>query len=127
MSAMSSTVPELIATVRSAGLVLDLVDAEPDSQGRRRDRTYRIHLQATLWGGVSVVREWGRRGRTRRPRRLVTHHPDAPEAVAELERVILRRLRRGYVPSLPGCGSPAGFRATAAQGQGGLIGPTYAR
>lgn len=127
MNAASSLVTDLIATARSAGLVLDLVDAESDSQGRRLDRTYRVHLQATLWGGVSVVREWGRRGRTRRARRLVTHHPDAPEAVAELERVILRRLRRGYAPSPPGCGSPAGFRAAWVHGQGGLIGPTYAR
>ena len=98
---MTASVPELIAMARRAGLTLDLVDAEPDTHGRRRDRTYRIHLQATLWGGVSVVREWGRRGRTRRPRRLVTHHPDALEAVAELERVILRRLGRGYAPSPP--------------------------
>ena len=98
---MTSSIPELIAIARGAGLTLDLVDTEPDSQGRRRDRTYRIHLQATLWGGVSVVREWGRRGHTRRPRRLVTHHSDQPESVAELERVILRRLRRGYAPSPP--------------------------
>ena len=102
MKAMTTTVAELVATARDAGLVLDLVDAEPDSRGRRRDRTYRLHLQATLWGGVSVVREWGRRGRIRRPRRLVTHHPDTPRAVAELERVILRRLRRGYAAPPPG-------------------------
>ena len=101
MSDAAPTLPELLATARGAGLILDLVDAEPDPHGRRRDRTYRVYLQAALWGGVSVVREWGRRGRTRRPRRLVTHHPDPPQAVAELERVILRRLRRGYAPSPP--------------------------
>ena len=92
----------LAARAATDGLLLDLVDVVPDAQGRRRCRMYRVHVQMTLWGEVSVVRQWGRRGRMRRPRRLVTHHADAAAALAELERVIRRRLRRGYVPARPG-------------------------
>jgi predicted DNA-binding WGR domain protein len=87
----------LVARASSRGLVLDLVDATPDARGRWRNRTYRLHLQPALWGGVDVVRTWGRRGTTlRRPRRLVTHHPDEIEAAEALKSVIRRRLRRGY-------------------------------
>jgi hypothetical protein len=87
----------LVARASSRGLVLDLVDAAPDARGRWRNRTYRLHLQPALWGGVDVVRTWGRRGTTlRRPRRLVTHHPDEMEAAEALMSVIRRRLRRGY-------------------------------
>ena len=100
---MSSTadVSGLAARAATDGLLFDLVDVVPDAQGRQRCRMYCVHVQTTLWGEVSVVRQWGRRGRMRRPRRLVTHHADAPAAVAELERVIRRRLRRGYVPARP--------------------------
>ena len=86
----------LVARASSHGLVLDLVDASPDARGRWRNRTYRLHLQAALWGGVDVVRTWGRRGSLRRPRRLVTHHPDEVEAAGALASAIRRRLRRGY-------------------------------
>jgi predicted DNA-binding WGR domain protein len=82
-------------------LVLDLVDAAPDARGRWRNRTYRLHLQAALWGGVDVVRTWGRRGSLRRPRRLVTHHPDEVEAADALAPVIRRRLRRDYSLARP--------------------------
>ena len=91
----------LVARASSHGLVLDLVDAAPDARGRWRNRTYRLHLQAALWGGVDVVRTWGRRGSLRRPRRLVTHHPDEVEAADALASVIRRRLRRGYSPARP--------------------------
>ena len=86
----------LVERAQERGLVLDLVDAAPDARGRWRNRTYRLHLQAALWGGVDVVRTWGRRGSLRRPRRLVTHHPDQTGATAALASVIRRRLRRGY-------------------------------
>jgi predicted DNA-binding WGR domain protein len=90
-------VASLLELARERGLVLDLVDAAPDARGRWRNRTYRLHLQPALWGGVDVVRTWGRRGtKLGRPRRLVTHHPDHAEATAALASVIRRRLRRGY-------------------------------
>ena len=86
----------LLELARGRGLVLDLVDAAPDARGRWRNRTYRLHLQPALWGGVDVVRTWGRRGTLRRPRRLVTHHLDEGAAEAALAAVIRRRLHRGY-------------------------------
>lgn len=86
----------LVARASSHGLDLDVVDAVPDARGRWRNRTYGLHLQAALWGGVDVVRTWGRRGSLRQPRRLVTHHPDEVEAADALALVIRRRLRRGY-------------------------------
>ena len=94
-------VSSFAARAAAHGLVFDLVDLVPDAQGRQRCRMYAVHVQMTLWGEVSVVRQWGRRGRMRRPRQLVTHHADVPAAVAELERVIRRRLRRGYLPTRP--------------------------
>jgi predicted DNA-binding WGR domain protein len=92
----AEVVASLLELARERGLVLDLVDASPDARGRWRNRTYRLHLQAALWGGVDVVRTWGRRGSLRRPRRLVTHHPDETQAAAALASLIRRRLRRGY-------------------------------
>lgn len=98
---MTPGTADLVATAAGRGLILDLVDPERDPRARQRCRTYRLHLQDGLWGGVSVVRQWGRRGQLHRPRSLVTHHADVSEARAELERVILRRLRRGYWPAQP--------------------------
>jgi predicted DNA-binding WGR domain protein len=76
------------------GLVLELVDRHP---GGGRARWYGIYLQPGLWGGVDVVREWGRIGGTHRPRRLVTPHRTSAAAMAVLPALIRRRLRRGYV------------------------------
>jgi predicted DNA-binding WGR domain protein len=90
-------VASLLELAQERGLVLDLVDTAADARGRWRNRTYRLHLQPALWGGVDVVRTWGRRGVTlRRPRRLVTHHLDDGAAEAALAAVIRRRLHRGY-------------------------------
>jgi predicted DNA-binding WGR domain protein len=86
---------ELVARALVSGLVLELVDLPP---GRgRRCRYYALHVQPTLFdGGIDVVRTWGRIGSIHRPRRLCTHHLDEPAAFAALERVLHRRLRRGY-------------------------------
>ena len=95
--AEAEVVASLLELARERGLVLDLVDALPDARGRWRNRTYRLHLQPALWGGIDVVRAWGRRGTgLGRPRRFVTHHADEEQAAAALASVIRRRLRRGY-------------------------------
>ena len=100
--AEAEVVASLLELARERGLVLDLVDTAADARGRWRNRTYRLHLQPALWGGVDVVRTWGRRGVTlRRPRRLGTHHPDDSQASAALAAVIGRRLRRGYSLARP--------------------------
>jgi hypothetical protein len=100
-SADPPELPRLLARARSAGLVLDLFNTAPDARGRWRNRTFRLHPQAALWGGVDVVRTWGRRGSLRRPRRLVTHHPYEVEAADALASVIRRRLRRDYSLARP--------------------------
>jgi len=88
--------PRLLARAQSVGLTLDLVDVAADGLGRHRCRTYQVYLQPALWGGLDVVRSWGRRGHLRRPRRLATHHPDEAAAEAALAAVIRRRLQHAY-------------------------------
>jgi len=78
----------------SAATVLVLVD--PPGCARQRARRYAIHLQPSLFGGVDLVREWGRVDAMHRPRRLVTHHTTQAEASGAAASVIARRIRRGY-------------------------------
>lgn len=74
------------------GIALKLVD-----QNRGWARAYRVWLQPTLWGGVDVIREWGRLGTvSHHPRRLVHHCPDEASAHAILHTVLFHRWRRGY-------------------------------
>jgi predicted DNA-binding WGR domain protein len=74
------------------GIALKLVD-----QDRGWARAYRVWLQHTLWGGVNVIREWGRLGTVpHHPRRLVHHCPDEAAARTILRTVLLDRWRRGY-------------------------------
>jgi predicted DNA-binding WGR domain protein len=107
----------LLERARDCGLVLELVDAQPDRRGRRRCRAYTLHLEPALWGGIDVVRAWGRRDVMRRPRRLLSHHPDVGEACAALERVIRRRLRRGYRPVAAGWNAAGYGDGVAAAGE----------
>ena len=72
---------------------IDLVRIEP---GAGRFRFYRLALQPELFGGCSLVREWGPIGRpgTVRVRTLATE----AEAAALFDRALARRRRRGYRP-----------------------------
>ena len=72
---------------------------------------YRLTLQPTLFGGLDLVREWGRLARARTgSRRLVEHYSGVGEAVNPLGDAVKLRLRHGYraralparfVPSAP--------------------------
>lgn len=62
------------------------------------DRFYLMSVQPDLFGGMRLVREWGRRGT--RGRSLATHHPDAGSAIAALIVMHKRKLRRGYCPAI---------------------------
>jgi predicted DNA-binding WGR domain protein len=97
---LDQVVDELAALAGGVGLVLELVDRNPGPG--RRARFYALHLQPALWGGVDVVRAWGRLGHRHRPRSLVTSHPDEGSAHAALRDLVRRRLRRGYLRSLDG-------------------------
>jgi predicted DNA-binding WGR domain protein len=60
----------------------------------RRFRFYELRLQPTLWGGVALVRAWGRLGTPGRWR--ASEYPDRATARSDFERAVRRRLRRDY-------------------------------
>jgi predicted DNA-binding WGR domain protein len=115
---LDQVVDELAALAGGAGLVLELVDRGPGPG--RRARFYALHLQPALWGGVDVVRAWGRLGHRHRPRCLITSHPDESSAHAALRGLVRRRLRRGYLRSTGGGAAvPLGGPPALSPGQGG--------
>ena len=61
---------------------------------KNRARFYTVTWQPTLWGGGALVRRWGRLGR--QGRALPHFYPDRASAQASVERLIRRRLTRGY-------------------------------
>jgi predicted DNA-binding WGR domain protein len=61
---------------------------------RRRFRFYELRWQPTLWGGVALVRAWGRLGTP--GRWAATEYPDRAAAQPDVERAVRRRLGRGY-------------------------------
>jgi predicted DNA-binding WGR domain protein len=61
---------------------------------QNRFRCYELRWQPALWGGVLLVRTWGRLGARRRV--AVSHHPDRASAQPAAERAVRRRLQRGY-------------------------------
>jgi len=72
---------------------------------------YRLTLQPTLFGGLDLVREWGRLAPGQSTsRRLVEHYAGRGEALGPLRDAVRVRLRHGYraralparfVPSAP--------------------------
>jgi predicted DNA-binding WGR domain protein len=61
---------------------------------KHRSRFYELRLQETLWGGVALVRAWGRLGTPGRWR--ATEYLDRAAAQPDVERAVRRRLGRGY-------------------------------
>ncbi len=59
-------------------------------------RYYTLTLEADLFGGVTLVREWGRIGQDGAVKRQ--HFKDAAAAMRELDRVARSKVRRGYRP-----------------------------
>lgn len=57
-------------------------------------RFYTLTLAPDLFGGVILVREWGRIGQDGTVRRR--HFADEAAAVQELNRIARRKIRRGY-------------------------------
>lgn len=57
-------------------------------------RFYRLSLQADLFGGTALVRNWGRIGRA--GRQICDLHPDEGQALDALDRWIRIKRRRGY-------------------------------
>lgn len=72
---------------------VDLKRIDPSVNMRR---FYRMSVQPDLFGGASLVREWGRigfRGQT-----LVEQHDDEGRAVNALMKLAATKQRRGYCP-----------------------------
>ena len=74
---------------------VDLKRIDPSLNMRR---FYRMSVQPDLFGGVSLVREWGRIGH--RGQMLVEQHDDEGRAVNALMLLSATKKRRGY--RLPG-------------------------
>ena len=75
----------------SFGHVARFVSVDPE---QRRFRFYELRWQEPLWGGVALVRAWGRLGTPGRSR--ATEYPDRAAAERDVEQAVRRRLRRGY-------------------------------
>lgn len=60
---------------------------------------YLMTVQRDLFGGASLIREWGRIGSPGKVR--VEHHPDEGHAVNALAEVMTAKRKRGYRP-MPG-------------------------
>src|SRR5215207_9131394 len=81
---------------------------------KRRFRFYELRLQGTLWGGVALVRAWGRLGAP--GRWAATEYPDRQAVGPEVARAVRRRL------------APGAWRgATAASGPTDRLPPSCSR
>ncbi|WP_139211540.1 WGR domain-containing protein [Marinovum algicola] len=73
---------------------VDLRRIDPSLNMRR---FYRMSLQPDLFGGVDVVREWGRIGS--RGQSLIERHSCEDEAVSSMLALETAKRRRGYRPA----------------------------
>ncbi|KRS11077.1 polymerase [Roseovarius atlanticus] len=57
-------------------------------------RFYRMSLQPDLFGGVDLIREWGRIGC--RGQLLIERHSDDAAAITSMQSLEVSKLKRGY-------------------------------
>lgn len=62
-----------------------------------RFRWYSLHVQPTLFGGVDLIRRWGRLGSSGGSERI-DHFADEESATRHIKRIVRRRERHDYVP-----------------------------
>ena len=70
---------------------IDLKRIDPSLNMRR---FYRMCLQPDLFGGVDLVREWGRIGC--RGQFLIERHSDEAAAINSMQSLEVSKLKRGY-------------------------------
>lgn len=70
---------------------LEMRRVDPD---RNMKRFYRMTVQRDLFGGSSLIREWGRIGA--RGQTLIEHHPDEGQAINSLLKLARTKQNRGY-------------------------------
>ena len=86
--------PSAVEAVVRCACPVRFVSLDP---AKNRARFYTLTRQPALWGGGAIVRRWGRLGG--QGWALTTFYPDrasAQESQESVERLIRRRLRRGY-------------------------------
>ena len=91
MRETACTDPPAAAGVASFASAARFVSVDPAT---RRFRFSELRLQETLWGGVALVRAWGRLGTPGRWH--ASEYPDRDAARGAAERAVRRRLGRGY-------------------------------
>ena len=64
-------------------------------QSRNMRRFYKMIVQRDLFGGASLIREWGRIGSPGQVR--VDHHPDEGKAIDALADLSMAKRQRGYL------------------------------
>jgi predicted DNA-binding WGR domain protein len=74
------------------------VELEKVVPEENQERFYRMAIWPDLFGGVSLVCEYGRIGH-RGGRLRSVPFPDQDAASQALQRILKRKLRRGYVPA----------------------------
>lgn len=72
----------------------DTIRIERIDPDRNMRRFYRMRLQPDLFGGVHLLREWGRVGASGQV--MCDHYQDAGKAVTALLTLYRAKLRRGY-------------------------------
>jgi predicted DNA-binding WGR domain protein len=65
-----------------------------DDPSRNMRRFYLMAVQRDLFGGASLIREWGRLGRSGQVR--IDHHPDEGRAIDALAELATVKRKRGY-------------------------------
>ena len=63
-------------------------------RARNMCRFYLLTVQRDLFGGATLVREWGRVGSS--GKLLYTHHPDEGAAIDALAGIAQQKFKRGY-------------------------------
>lgn len=74
--------------------IVQLIVLDRENPSQNMARYYVLSVEATLFGDVALVREWGRLGR-QGCRRLDLYRDNA-EVVEALETWLGRKMRRGY-------------------------------
>jgi len=65
-----------------------------EDSSRNMRRFYLMAVQRDLFGGASLIREWGRIGSSGQLR--IDHHPDEGKAVDALADLVTAKRKRGY-------------------------------
>ena len=72
----------------------DRLHLKREDLSRNMRRFYIMTVQRDLFGGASLIREWGRIGSSGKVQ--VTHHPDEGQAVNALADIARAKNKRGY-------------------------------